>query len=325
MPRVPIPDDDAAKVLFYSDRICCVCRVPKKPVQIHHVDDDNSNNALDNLAVLCLDCHDETQIKGGFGRKLDAAQVRLFRDEWLGKIGRGTRERRADAVRDSSSTPFTVQADTGDSARKHERVESRLMEMEQTERLMDLALNYQHSGQFDLRDKYIDKALLNKDVPIGDELFFRSMQGKVHLVDATKMQHQLDEWKKEKDWSSLARAHLQLGRRDEAVEYYCLTCIEGLKDGNHFFSGFYIKEMIDEKLVAYLFERALHQAKEKNDVWWQIRSLQELGRVDEIDGLVIQNRDLIERQGRPTELELLREALKRKKEARGAKSNAPAS
>ena len=32
--------------------------------------------------MLCLDCHDQTQIKGGFGRKLNADQVILYRNDW---------------------------------------------------------------------------------------------------------------------------------------------------------------------------------------------------------------------------------------------------
>lgn len=44
------------------------------------------NNARANLAVLCLDCHRETQIQGGFDRKLDAAQITLFRDDWLSLV-----------------------------------------------------------------------------------------------------------------------------------------------------------------------------------------------------------------------------------------------
>ena len=315
MPRIAIPDEVAAKALFYSDRICCVCRVPKKPLQIHHIDDNNSNNALDNLAVLCLDCHTETQIKGGFGRKLDPTQVRLYRNEWLDKIGRLAIDRKAPPARGGPSAPFTVEADASDTDLKHERVESRLEAMEESERLMDLALDYHHSGQLALRDKCIDKLLLNKDVPVEEELFFRSIQGKVHLVDTNKVQVQLDEWKKEEDWSRLARAYSQLGRHDEAVEHYCLTCIGGLKDGNPFTAGYYMKEMIRDKLLDYLFERALEQAKEKDDVWWQIRSLQELERGDEIDELVLQNRELIRRQGRPHELTYLRAALKRKKAA----------
>src|SRR5262249_16956080 len=84
--RIPVPQDVATPLMFRSDRTCCVCRERGKPVQIHHIDEDPSNNDPDNLAVLCVHCHDETQIKGGFGRKLDAAQVRYYRDEWHRRV-----------------------------------------------------------------------------------------------------------------------------------------------------------------------------------------------------------------------------------------------
>ena len=180
---------------------------------------------------------------------------------------------------------------------------------------MGLILKYQRSGQIDLRDKYIDKVVLNKDVPIGTELYLRAMQGKIHLVDPIKAQEELDELKKAQNWSSLARAYFHLGQYDEAVEYYCLYCVKALKDGRPFSAGLYLKEMIENNLVVYLFERALQQAKEKDDVWWQIRSLQELDRDDEIDELVLQNRELIESRGRGEELMYLNLALERKKPA----------
>jgi hypothetical protein len=84
--RVPVPEDVATALMFKSDRTCCVCRKRGEPIQIHHIDEDPSNNDTENLAVMCLHCHDETQIRGGFGRKLDAAQVKHFRDEWHSRI-----------------------------------------------------------------------------------------------------------------------------------------------------------------------------------------------------------------------------------------------
>ncbi len=81
--RKPIPKEISALVLFLSDRTCCICRINGKPVQIHHIDSAPSNNQQENLAVLCFDCHHKTQIEGGFGKKLDAAQVKLYRDNWL--------------------------------------------------------------------------------------------------------------------------------------------------------------------------------------------------------------------------------------------------
>lgn len=81
--RPPIPDNIAAEVLFASDRTCCVCQEKGKPVQIHHIDENPSNNVVENLAVLCFDCHDKTQIRGGFGRQLTASVVTKYRNEWL--------------------------------------------------------------------------------------------------------------------------------------------------------------------------------------------------------------------------------------------------
>ena len=95
MARVPIPSDVAAETLFASNRTCCVCREPGKPLQIHHIDEDHSNNHPDNFAVLCLECHHETQLSGGFARHLDSAQVRQFRDDWILRVMR----RRDDADR----------------------------------------------------------------------------------------------------------------------------------------------------------------------------------------------------------------------------------
>jgi hypothetical protein len=84
--RVPIPEAVAAEVLFRAARTCAVCRIPGRRVQIHHIDEDPSNNDLANLVPLCFDCHDQTQIKGGFARRLDATQVRRFRDDHFERI-----------------------------------------------------------------------------------------------------------------------------------------------------------------------------------------------------------------------------------------------
>ncbi len=86
--RNEIPVEVAAKVLFLSDRVCCVCRGYRKPVQIHHIDEDPSNGKEENLAVLCFECHRETQIRGGFDRKLDAHQIVLYRDDWYKSVER---------------------------------------------------------------------------------------------------------------------------------------------------------------------------------------------------------------------------------------------
>ncbi|QPF85973.1 HNH endonuclease [Bradyrhizobium genosp. L] len=91
--RTPISNEIAADIMFRHDRTCCVCNAPGKSVQIHHIDENPSNHDPDNLAVLCLEHHEQTQVRGGFGRKLRDVDVRRHREDWLRRIA----ERRAAA------------------------------------------------------------------------------------------------------------------------------------------------------------------------------------------------------------------------------------
>ena len=105
--RVEIPTAIVAQVQFLSDRTCCVCRVKGKPFQIHHIDENPANNEPDNLAVLCLECHNETQIQGGFGRKLNAEQITLYRDNWLTQVTK-IRAVQVERLSSSQTNPSTA-------------------------------------------------------------------------------------------------------------------------------------------------------------------------------------------------------------------------
>lgn len=96
--RVPISAELSTDVMFASDRTCCVCNERGKSVQIHHIDEDPANNVFENLAVLCLQCHDETQITGGFGRKLNAELVTRYREQWYSRVIARREEADRDAV-----------------------------------------------------------------------------------------------------------------------------------------------------------------------------------------------------------------------------------
>jgi|GEM_PF-5327727 len=65
---------------------CCVCSTEGRRIQVHHIDGNNSNNELDNLAIVCTICHGNTLLKGDFNRKLTPALVRMFRDDHLKRI-----------------------------------------------------------------------------------------------------------------------------------------------------------------------------------------------------------------------------------------------
>jgi hypothetical protein len=85
--RIDVPPEIAAQVQFDSDRTCCICQEPGKSIQIHHIDEDSSNSFdVANLAVLCFECHDKTMVRGGFGRKLDADQVKLYKIDWEQRV-----------------------------------------------------------------------------------------------------------------------------------------------------------------------------------------------------------------------------------------------
>jgi hypothetical protein len=85
-PPTEIPDEISAEVLFQHHRTCCVCHEPGKAIQIHHIDEDPTNHTISNLAVLCLEHHDQTQRRGGFAKKLKAADVERSRDDWIHRV-----------------------------------------------------------------------------------------------------------------------------------------------------------------------------------------------------------------------------------------------
>ncbi|MEI9954914.1 MAG: HNH endonuclease signature motif containing protein [Ferruginibacter sp.] len=138
--RVAIPDDIAAEILFISDRTCCVCNVRGKNVQLHHIDENPANNVLENLCSLCFDCHNETQIKGGFGRKLEANQIIKYRTAWIERVK--TRKAKADEL-------ASIQTVTGSTEN-----------MIVTSTPSEDHLNYKTGDQLELLKDYLDKILI---------------------------------------------------------------------------------------------------------------------------------------------------------------------
>ena len=80
--RSEIPANVAAEVLYRNDHTCCICNVPRKHVQIHHINGDPSNNSPANLAVVCLDCHSLVTGAHGFGWHYSAGEVRNYKKAW---------------------------------------------------------------------------------------------------------------------------------------------------------------------------------------------------------------------------------------------------
>lgn len=108
--REAIPQGLAADTLYLSDRTCCVCNEAGRPVQIHHIDGDHSNNTRENFAVLCLLCHNETEVRGGFGRHLTPPVVTKCIEEWLARVV--SRRARADELAVAYSVELMAATDT---------------------------------------------------------------------------------------------------------------------------------------------------------------------------------------------------------------------
>jgi len=70
--------------MFRNESVCCVCQ--KKNVQVHHIDGDNSNNKLSNLAVLCIEDHDRASSRSSMTRGLTPSLIRRFKTDWERRV-----------------------------------------------------------------------------------------------------------------------------------------------------------------------------------------------------------------------------------------------
>jgi len=282
--RVPIPSAIAARVLFDSDRRCCICREAGKRVQIHHIDENPAHNEIANLATLCYDCHDLTQVAGGFGRKLDADQVILYRDDWVRYIAL---QRRAGVAKSDIASDISHSVELATSLAEIYR---------DNEQWTDLAIHYNTIGNIELRDKWIEKALSVEDVDTETMMFLRGMQGRPDLIPSDLAERRLAEQVANEDWSQRARALVDLDRWKEAVVDYMKAVMGSLEGDRLFTAAFYLKELSSLALHQKLF---LEDYARERELWWRVRALQELGWDDERRRLLLEHEDQIKSEGNP--------------------------
>ncbi len=276
--RISIPSETAAKVLFLSDRTCCVCREQGKKVQIHHIDENPANNEIENLSVLCFECHTETMIRGGFHRKLDAEQIILYKKDWLNIITRIRSKPKKNESNDESNDNSKIELATSIAEIYKENEEYEL-----------LAMHFDSINNVELRDKYIEIALSKKPSD-SSILYLKSLQGKNKDVATEIMTRYIDNLKGTEKWYQIARTLNDYGNSKESLNYYLKGLRDSLKNKRSFSTAFYLKELSKSGIIEALFENSFNEAKEKNDLWWQIRSLQELGWKTELEHLVKENK-----------------------------------
>lgn len=292
--RIPIPRQVAARVLYLADRTCCVCRTPGKQVQIHHIDEDPSNNIESNLAVLCFDCHNLTQVAGGFGRRLDADQIILYRDSWHVSV---TRQRGSTYRKLDEAASVDVQLELATSL-----AEIYLEYGDYT----DLAIHYNTIGNESLRDKYIERALA-AGVDDDTVVFLRGdLQGQPDLIPDEVAERILSTLEAKQNWLQRARTLRHLHRWEESARDYCKGIIELLAQGNTFTAAFYLKELCEEGIHRELFLLAYSESRE---LWWKIRALEELGDRDELRRLLIANEEEIRQNSDTSMLVVLEESI----------------
>ena len=78
--RSAVPEQLKREIIGRSNNRCCVCQTPF--INIHHVDQDPSNNAPDNLAPLCPNCHSQAHAKGNMTVALTPERIKALRDRW---------------------------------------------------------------------------------------------------------------------------------------------------------------------------------------------------------------------------------------------------
>ena len=84
--RKSIPPKIEREILFRNEASCCVCG--KNNVQIHHIDGNHSNNELRNLAVLCIEHHDQASSKSSMTRRLSPTLIKKFKSDWEARISK---------------------------------------------------------------------------------------------------------------------------------------------------------------------------------------------------------------------------------------------
>lgn len=273
--RTDIPRDVAARIQFFSNRTCCICRIPDKPIQIHHLDENPNNHDEDNLAVLCLDCHDKTMIRGGFGRKLDAEQIVLYRLDWYRTVTNSRASNNDSHADEAPLHDLTYATTIAEIYREEENYDA-------------LARHYHLIGNVELRDKYIEQAI-SSDCDAGTVIYLRSIQKKIDLIPEHVLLKRTEELRDKKWTLARARFHKHIGKHLQAASDYVDGISDRLREERFFTAAYYLKELSKSGIIERLFERALQDAEDRKDLWWQVRALEELGRYDDSRELVLKH------------------------------------
>lgn len=86
--RPPIPAATVARVLTDAAWTCCICKDRSRSVILHHIQEWalSHDHEPSNLAVLCLQHHDEAHTKRGLTLSLTASRLRQAKAQWEAEV-----------------------------------------------------------------------------------------------------------------------------------------------------------------------------------------------------------------------------------------------
>lgn len=80
MARKATPPKLKQQIMYESQFVCVICQ--REGFQIHHIDQDNSNNAEENLVCLCLSHHGEAHTARDLSQNLNPDALRHAKKSW---------------------------------------------------------------------------------------------------------------------------------------------------------------------------------------------------------------------------------------------------
>lgn len=103
--RKKIPTNAEIKVMFLSNRQCCVDQ--KTGVHIHHIDGNSVNNAQNNLALLCYTCQERALMTDLSSEQLSPEAILRFRIKHYETIEQNRKTARAIVTKTSEKLDYT--------------------------------------------------------------------------------------------------------------------------------------------------------------------------------------------------------------------------
>jgi hypothetical protein len=80
--RRRVPGDLTDRLMVANRHTCCICHEQRHPVEKHHINGDPSDNAWNNLAVTCRNCHGLVTAKGNLGARYTPGEVLRYKLDW---------------------------------------------------------------------------------------------------------------------------------------------------------------------------------------------------------------------------------------------------